>query len=514
MAAKTKSLAKSARNKSWLATAARLLWWLVFAIFVIVFVRELSAMVADPAAAFQLLTAPDSATEARGVEALGWSQGLYVFVYLLPEVLAAIGFLTVGVLIGVRPTNDWFSWFTSLWMIVFGIASSSVFIVGAQTEGLQTLLFYISVLFSYMGILIFLLTFPDGKFAPNWTRYFAILWAVFILSTVVVPWFDWDSSLSAVAIVPLLVVVLYSAIYRYRKVFTVAQREQTKWLIAAVAANIVLILISGYFREQATAASGTAASASFLLLSNAADYFANILLVAAVGISILRYRLWDIDVVVNRALIYGPLSVILAAIFAVSVALINQTTRQLLGAEATVTATAISALVVATVFQPIRLRIETWINKRLYPDNANLARELVEISDPRFALSAPALTKQVAERISRVLGSDEGAVYLTDGKGFKLAAKAGKAKAEPKFGLDAKARAELSAGKITSDGPGHLLVPLYVPRLRNKELVGALALGLRKNGRGYSSDDKAALVELGGHVGTALYAAQLRSRRR
>lgn len=510
---KTVTKAAAARRQALLAGAARAAWWLFLAVFLFVYGSDMAVVVSHPQAAFEVLAGRefDLAALTAALGSLGWSAPAFLLLYLLPEILATAAFLVVGLLIGLRRAGDWFTWFTSLWMIVFGVTSPSTFALSGLDSSL-VLLYNVPILFSYIGIVLFLFVFPDGKFNPPWTRFLAIAWSLFTISTVVWPWFDWESSASALVILPLLVVVLYSYIYRYRRVFTPAQKEQTKWLIGAIVANIVLVTLSGVFSTLA-AGSGSADPVIYVLLANAADFIGNLLLVAAVGISILRYRLWDIDVVVNRALIYGPLSVILAAIFAVTVALINQSTRQLLGTEATVTATAVSALVVATFFQPIRARIEGWINKRVYADNANLARELVEISDPRIMLPAPALAQKVAERISKLVNSEQGAVYLEQGGGFRLAASAGpRGKLPAAFKLNAKARHDLAAGKIVTEGPAHFLVPLYVPRLRTKELVGVLALGLRKNGRGYSSDDKRALVELGGQVGTALYAAQLRAK--
>ena len=74
-------------------------------------------------------------------------------------------------------------------------------------------------------------------------RWVAAAWGLFILSTVVVEWFDWESSASAVVIVPLLMSVLYSQVYRYRSVSTPSQKEQTKWLIVAIALNVVQVAV-------------------------------------------------------------------------------------------------------------------------------------------------------------------------------------------------------------------------------------------------------------------------------
>jgi hypothetical protein len=509
MAAKTKT------RSNWLLPASRILWWALFLLFLAVYGNNLITLLANPQAAFDLLLVAeyDPQAVASAVAGLGWSTSFFIFLYILPEVLTAIAFLAVGLLIGMRKSGDWFTWFISLWMVVFGLTTTSTFTLGVEQFSDIGAFYAIPILFSYAGIAIFLFTFPDGTFQPRWTRFVALAWVIFIVSTVVVQWFAWDSDQAAFAIVPFLAFVLYSQVYRYRAVSTVAEKEQTKWLIGAIGANGILIILSTFFASLALLDSGSPASVTYILLSNAGEFIANLLLVVAVSISILRYRLWDIEVVVNRALIYGPMSLILAGVFAASVVIFNQSTRQLFGAEDANTSAVISALIVATVFTPVRSRIEGWINRKLYADQTNLARELVEISDPRFALSAPALTKLVAQRIPAVMNSDAGGVYLPAGaRAFKQAAATGR-KLPASFSLDAKARAELAGGKVSSAGPAHLLVPLYVPRLRSKELMGVLALGLRKNGRGYSSDDKHALAELGAQVGTALYAAQMRRTR-
>lgn len=508
--AKPKSPKTNTRNL-WSSPLLSAAWWLVLLLVLYIYVSDLLAL-GDPAGA---LASVSRQLNFEGVVSnlaqLGWSPAQFIGLYLLPEVLSAAGFVIVGILIRLRGPKDWFSWFASLWMLVFGLVSTSTFTGNSLQDSPLVAIFYLSVLFAYLGIVIFIVTYPDGRFIPSWSRWLVLGWGIFITGTVVFEeLFNWDSPIAAAAIVLVLSVVLYSQIYRYRNVSTPPQREQTKWLIAAIAGNVVLIIAASLLASAADRNAGTQTAVTELVLSNVANYGANLLLVIAVGIAILRYRLWDIEVVVNRALIYGSLSVILAGIFAASVALINQATRELLGAEAAGPAAAASALIVATVFQPLRGSLEGWINRRVYSDNSKLARELVEISDPRFTLSKPALARLVAERVSKVMGSEHGAVYFADGAGYRLAAAAKGTKAPARLRLDKKTQPALEAGKTLTGGPLHLLAPLYVPRLRSKQVVGLLAIGLRKQGRGYSSDDRAALAELGGQVGTALYAAELR----
>jgi hypothetical protein len=513
---KKQSPAKKTAPRNWLQQVFQWAWWPVALLAVLVFVTGLLAIF-EPGATLETVERLEGfdyfeAGLERAIAEVGFSPSTYLIFGLLPDFLVAITFVTIGLLIRLRRPDDWFSLFISLWMLVFGLVSTAVFIEPPQ-GGLLLTVYFVLVLLAYSGILVFLFTYPNGEFHPAWMRWVALVWGLFILSTIVSDWFLWDSVQSAFVIVPLLLAVLYSQVFRYRKVSTPAQREQTKWLLVAIALNVILIPLSSVFASASYNAPGTASAAVNILLSHASEMMGNLVLALAVGIAILRYRLWDIDVVVNRALIYGPLSLILAGLFAVSIVLFNQSSRQLFGVEDANTSAVLSALIVATVFTPLRTRIEGWINRKLYADSANLSRELVEISDPRFMLPVPALAAQVAERISGLVRADAGAVYLMNGRSFRLAAATKpRAKQPAVFTLGAKAQQELAAGKITNQGPAHLLVPLYVPRLRTKQLVGALALGMRKNGRGYSSDDRHALVELGGQVGTAIYAAQLRKK--
>jgi hypothetical protein len=504
-------------SDNWLITLLRWLWWpVVLACLAISTVGLISILQAEDSGGDVLSVMGMGDLTENLIPALaeqGWSVQTFVNAALIPEIIAALGFLVVGFLIYLRRRDTWFGLFASLWMITFGLVDSSMF--SEVGSGPLIAAYFVLVPFAYIGAIVFLLTYPDGIFQPRWSRYIAVLWLIFVLSTILSEWFVWTQEASALMVVPVLATVLYSQIYRYRKVSTPTQREQTKWLLVAIALLAITLALSGLSSSAATAAESSSEFIFLLLLSNTLVSLGNLGLVVAVGIAILRYRLWDIEVVVNRALIYGPLSLILAAIFAVSAVLINESTQQLFGAEDASTSAVISALVVATVFTPLRTRIEKWINTRLYADNTNLKREFVELSPGlREHLSQKELAAVVTDRIIGLLRTKEAELYLA-GQGSKFAqiAASGKSlKGLSRFAVSDKAGKDLIAGKAASDGT-QLLIPLYIPRLRTKELVGVLRIGLRSNGHGYSSDDKRALVELGAEVGTALYAAKLSARK-
>jgi hypothetical protein len=509
---KNKPSVKNSRT-DWLTSFLRWVWWPVVTLVVAVYGYTLWVFLANAGDSLIVIAPQDQvASFAESIAALGMDAGTFLFLFLLPEIIVAIVFVVVGLLIRLRSQRDWFGLFTSLWMLFFGLSATSTFTDFYVPPSLYPLI-YFGIYFAYFGVVLFLLTYPDGKFQPRWIVAVLVSWAIFILATLVGTWWDWNGPQGALVLVPLMGFMLYAQVYRFRKVSTTAQREQTKWLIFALIANLVIVLVTGLTAPAPDA--GGSAAAVYSLAANAFEYFGNLLFVLAVGIAILRYRLWDIEVVVNRALIYAPLSLILAGIFAVSAVLINESTQQLFGAEDASTSAVVSALVVATVFTPLRGRIEKWINRNLYADNSNLARDLVELSpDMRNLLSQKELAHVVAERVSKLLDSKAVGFYERAGSAYRLlaAAKGDQELSAPS--ISKKEQSSLEAGRVLGTSVSGLTIPLYVPRLRSKEVVGVMQVGLRKNGRGYSSDDKRALVELGGEVGTALYAVKLRTRKR
>ncbi len=87
----------------------------------------------------------------------------------------------------------------------------------------------------------------------------------------------------------------------------------------------------------------------------------------SIGIAILRYRLYDIDIVINRTLVYGSLTAMLALVYFGGVATSEAFFRALTGQEKQPQlATVISTLVIAALFNPLRRRIQSFIDRRFY----------------------------------------------------------------------------------------------------------------------------------------------------
>ncbi len=95
----------------------------------------------------------------------------------------------------------------------------------------------------------------------------------------------------------------------------------------------------------------------------------------AIGFAVLKYRLYDIDVVINRALVYGSLTATLALVYVASVAFLQAVLRGLTGQESTLVVVA-STLLIAALFSPLRRRVQGFVDRRFYRRKYDAAKTL------------------------------------------------------------------------------------------------------------------------------------------
>jgi hypothetical protein len=167
---------------------------------------------------------------------------------------------------------------------------------------------------------------------------------------------------------PLLYVVAASSLFVRLRHATGVERQQLKWLAYAAAGfalGVILVLLSGVI--DAPAWFDRAANALFLLTSEG--------IIVAIGIAILRYRLYEIDFLINRTLVYGPLTVALVSLYFGGVVLLQSLFVGLTGEKSTLAVVA-STLLIAALFNPMRRRIQSFIDRRFYRRKYDAAKTL------------------------------------------------------------------------------------------------------------------------------------------
>jgi len=174
-----------------------------------------------------------------------------------------------------------------------------------------------------------------------------------------------------VGLLALVVVCAVALFVRYRRA-NATEREQIKWLLYACAVFLVVYVGGFASRLGGTASLGGYIWGVFFGLSVIA-------LPAAIGIAILRYRLYDIDVVINRTLVYGPLTMMLVALYFGGIVVLQRFFVLLTSQQSTIAVVA-STLAIAALFSPLRRRIQGFVDRRFYRNKYDAAKTLEAFS--------------------------------------------------------------------------------------------------------------------------------------
>jgi hypothetical protein len=221
-----------------------------------------------------------------------------------------------------------------------------------------------------VSAVLFFLLFPGGRFVPRWTRWIGVVFLAFQIPSDLFPNVGSRSpvveSVQGWVFVGFLVGIVWSQIYRYRKVSTPEQRRQTKWVVFGTTLAIVglFVVVLPFFTFLAWPSGD---EPLILLVINTGLWLSMMLIPLSIGVAVLRSRLFDIDVVINRTLVYGALTATLALIYFGGVATVQAIFRTLTSQEQQPQlAVVVSTLVIAALFNPLRRRIQAFIDRRFY----------------------------------------------------------------------------------------------------------------------------------------------------
>jgi len=285
-------------------------------------------------------------------------------------------FSIVASLIFWRRPNDLFAIFTAITLACAGFAFT---VGGPPSPAIVTyypvLLFPIQLLnvTGYFTFYLFFYLFPDGHFVPRWVRWLVPLAIIQRLLSTFRP--DWLGNTSWL-VYPALLGAILALIYRYRRVSNTIQRQQTKWVVFGSFVGLTgAACLIAYF---AVAVPNSGQGGVGLLIGTTGWQLLILLIPLSIGMAILRSHLWDIDILIRRTLIYAVLTALLALVYLGVVVALQAVFTALTGQQRSELVTVTSTLVIATLFLPLRSRIQSVIDRRLYRRKYDAARTLAQ----------------------------------------------------------------------------------------------------------------------------------------
>ncbi|HEV2741811.1 MAG TPA: histidine kinase, partial [Rubrobacter sp.] len=409
----------------------------------------------------------------RELGTLGLSAGFFAGYLTSVEFLFAVTSFVVGVLIFWRKSDDRMALFLALTLVTLGGAalSQSPDALMDEPAALRLAILFVTFL-GNTSIVLFFYLFPDGRFVPRWTRAVSVFFVAgqideFFFPSSFLP--DFPDPLDAALVFGFLASMVYAQVYRYRRVSGPVERQQTKWIVFGIAATVVAtqgaeILLLAF------------PQAWFLMAGQTAYYLSLLLIPFSIGIAILRHRLFDIDLVINRALVYGVLTASVVLLYVVVVGGLGA----VLQVQGSLIVSLIATGLAAVMFQPLRDRLQRGINRLMYGARdapyaviSRLGSRLE--STPAHDAVLPAVARTVREALKLPYAE----IQLRREDGFESAAAAG--------------------------NPAENL--LHLPLVYGGETVGRLVLGPRAGEEGFAPSERRLLEDLAHQIGASAHDA-------
>ena len=319
----------------------------------------------------------------RQLQQLGLSPGFLAAYQIGWDVGTTLIYTALAALIFWRRSVDRMALFCAYMLVLFGGATYT----GLLDIGLRTVTpaWYWLVggleLLAQVSVPTFFLLFPSGRFVPRWTQWSVLVyvlyevWYVF-LSTA---YLGQLTGVSSLVFAVLILGLVGLQIYRYRRVSTFRERQQTKWVVFGLAVALggfaLFLIIVNLFHPLKS----PNLSEAGVLLPTTVTYGLLLFIPISIAFAILRSRLYDIDTIINKALVYGSLTGLLAAVYAALIIGLQALVRGLTNQDSNV-AIVISTLAIAALFQPLRRRLQNLIDRRFYRRKYDAVRTLEAFS--------------------------------------------------------------------------------------------------------------------------------------
>jgi signal transduction histidine kinase len=415
----------------------------------------------------------------------GFSLQTYAALVTALLLISAALWIAPAALLAWQSANRPFALFGAFFLLTVGAELSAGLLNAAaiQYPGLSVLVTGVQVV-AVVTLGAFFFVFPDGRFVPGWTKWLVLGWIASQLPGQLAPgtWLDsntWPPAAFLPAIPGYFLVGLGVLIWRYRRRSNAVQRQQTKWalygfVLGLGAQNLLLGFVTlGLHGSVPVGSPG-------FLVGIAATRVLLLLIPMSMALAILRYRLWDIDVLINRTLVYASMMACVVGLYLLVVGYLGLVFRS---QDSPLLSLAAAALV-AVLFQPLRLWLQRLVNRLIYGQRdepyavlARLGRRLEDTMAPEAALVS------IVQTIREALRLPYAALVLEDHEEGRVVATAG----EPVAHVE------------------------RWPLTYQQQAMGELLIAPRAPGEQFGPADRRLLHDLSRQAGTAVHAVRLTS---
>ncbi|MDX1664177.1 MAG: hypothetical protein R3272_10300 [Candidatus Promineifilaceae bacterium] len=279
-------------------------------------------------------------------------------------------------------------------------------------------------------VFLFFFLFPSGTFVPRWMRLPALAFVLFTaFASLLGPNNsldpeNWSRALYALFLFGWIAVGVAAQVYRYRRVSNPSERAQTRWVIFGFALALVgytLIVAAQLLLPDLEP--GTVAH----LAGNTLAVAAMALIPLSIGVAILRHRLFDIDLVIRRTLIYSILTALLAGSFYLSIVVMQRLLAALTGETRSSLITTFSTLLIAALFTPLRRRVQSFIDRRFYRQKYDSRRILARFGGRvRSEVELEVLAGALLDVVEQTMQPEEISLWLRAPRGKRATPPASK----------------------------------------------------------------------------------------
>lgn len=357
-------------QRPWLLRITQTAWLALFLVNVVIIVAN--HLVIWPSVGIPCEQLPCAITQVQPQFAAHFEQANVPFIVVayyrpLLDLLASIIYIGLAALIFSRRTNDWMSLLVSAALFLLGPRLSGVNVSLNQLLPSTRLLGFSMISLMYVTALTSLYLFPTGRFVPRWAKFVLAAHLVLSIGLIFIQIIQGQTPSFMLAALNGTFTVGGIGLqwYRYRYVATPLERQQSKLVIAAVA----FLVIGQILREGAARFGPNLSGGAFVLITMGgyiSAYLFALGLPVAIASAVLRYRLWDADLVINRSLVYALVTLVMVAVFGTALFLVDVALRTIFGLRDSTWSLVAATAVVVAAYNPVRRWIARHLDVHIY----------------------------------------------------------------------------------------------------------------------------------------------------